>query len=235
MSLAPSFSAIALPLIDPTRMAMLTMLLNGRVLPAGELAYASGISAQAARFHLAQLIDDGLVSVETTGRHRYYRLAGPHVAHVLERVATIRPETPIKQRALGARGRQLRFCRCCYGHLAGQVGIAIARALQARRYICAAADKRFEVTSAGIEWFGGIGLDVLTIRPTRRGLAWQCLDWTEREPHLAGPLGVQFMRLLCSNDWLGRSKSSRVVAVTPEGWAGLQAQLGIDEIQPGVR
>ncbi|HEY9396688.1 MAG TPA: helix-turn-helix domain-containing protein [Burkholderiales bacterium] len=235
MSLAPSLSAIHLPVTDPACMAMLTILSDQRALPAGELADASGISVQAARFRLAQLVADGLVSIETAGWHRYYRLAGSHVAYVLEQLAAVRPETPIKRRALSAQGRQLRFCRCCYGHLAGQVGVAVAQALQARRYICPASDKQFEVTLAGIEWFGSIGLDVRTIRPTRRGLAWQCLDWTEREHHLAGPLGGQFMSLLCSNDWLQRSESSRVVVVTPKGWAGLQTQLGIDEIQTDAR
>ena len=172
MSLAPSLSAIHLPVTDPACMAMLTILSDQRALPAGELADASGISVQAARFRLAQLVADGLVSIETAGRHRYYRLAGFHVAYVLEQLAAVRPETPIKRRALSAQGRQLRFCRCCYGHLAGQVGVAVAQALQARRYICPAADKQFEVTLAGIEWFGSIGLDVRTIRPNA---PWPCV------------------------------------------------------------
>jgi len=52
-----------------------------------------------------------------------------------------------------------------------------------------AADKQFEVTPGRSRVFGGVGLDVRALKPTRRGLARQCLDWTERRHHLAGPLG----------------------------------------------
>ena len=216
-------------------MAMLALLSDGRALPAGELVCASDLNAQTARLRLEQLVADGLISVETAGRHRYYRLADSQVVRALADLVVDRLDAPIKQKSLSAQDRQLRFCRRCYGHLAGQVGVVVAQALQARRYIRPAADQQFEVTSAGIEWFGSIGLDVRMIGPTRRGLARQCLDWTERRHHLAGPLGVQFMDVLCSNGWLRRSKSSRIVTVTPKGWAGLKAQLGIDETRAGAR
>ena len=63
-----------------TRVFMLSALLDGRARPAGELALASGVTAQTASSHLAKLLDGGLILVETEGRHRYYRLAGSHVA-----------------------------------------------------------------------------------------------------------------------------------------------------------
>ena len=228
MSLAPNFSAIALPVDDPACMAMLAALSDGRALPAGELAYASGLSAQTARSRLARLVVDGLVSVETAGRHRYYRLIDSRVVRALEHLAAMRSATPIKRKAPSAQARQLCFCRCCYGHLAGQVGVAVARALEARRYIRPAPDKQFEVTAAGIEWFGSIGLDVRAIRPTSRGLARQCLDWTERWHHLAGPLAVRFTSLLHSKGWLQRSDTSRIVIITTKGWANLKEHLDVD-------
>ncbi|HLH49119.1 MAG TPA: transcriptional regulator, partial [Roseiarcus sp.] len=40
MSLLPSFAAIAALIADPARAAMLIAVLDGRALPAGELAYA---------------------------------------------------------------------------------------------------------------------------------------------------------------------------------------------------
>jgi hypothetical protein len=102
--------------------------------------------------------------------------------------------------------------------------------LQEHRYICAAPDKQFEVTEAGIDWFASMGLDVRAIKPTRRGFARQCLDWTERQHHLAGPLGVQFMQLLCAKGWLRRSASSRAVLVTPRGCVGFKDQLGVEVV-----
>jgi DNA-binding transcriptional ArsR family regulator len=229
MSHLPSFSFTASLLADPARAAMLTALLDGRALPAGELAYAAGVTAQTASSHLAKLLAGGLLSVETEGRHRYYRLAGAHVAQALEHLAAIRPEESVRRKSLSPEGRRLRFCRCCYDHLAGKMGVAVTGSLQERDYIRAAADKRFDMTPAGVAWFGSVGLDVGALKPTRRGLARQCLDWTERRHHLAGPLGVQFLSLLCAKGWLRRSKSSRAVDVTPKGWIGLKEQLGVDE------
>ena len=229
MSDLANFSATAFLMGDPARAAMLTTLLDGRALPAGELAYASGITAQTASSHLAKLLDGGLISVETEGRHRYYRLAGSHVAQALEHLAAIRPAESIRRKAISPEGRRLRFCRCCYDHLAGQIGVAVARGLQQRGYVRAAPDKQYEVTPAGVAWFNGIGLDVGALKATRRGLARQCLDWTERQHHLAGPLGVQLLTALCAKGWLRRSKSSRVVEVTPKGFVGLKEELGVEE------
>ena len=224
-----SISATAFLIADPSPAAMLMTLMDGRALPAGELARASGVTAQTASSHLAKLLEGGLIAVETEGRHRYYRLADSHVAQTLEHLAAIRPERVSKPKALSAQHRHLRFCRRCYDYMAGQVGVAVTRALQEHDYIRPAADKQFIMTPAGAEWFAGVGVNVESIKPTRRGLARQCLDWTERVHHLAGPLGVQFMATLCANGWLRRSKSSRVVTITPKGWIEFKRTLGVTE------
>ena len=228
MPLLPSFAGIASLIADPARAAMLIALLDGRALPAGELAYAAGITAQTASAHLAKLLDGGLLSVEREGRHRYYRLAGAHIAQALEQLAAIRPAEPVRRKALTAQARELRFARCCYDHLAGQLGVAATRALQERGFIAPAEDKKFEVSAAGAEWFGGLGLDVKALKPTRRGLARQCLDWTERSHHLAGPLGAAFLNTLCAAGWLRRSRASRVVRLTPKGRLALKERLGVE-------
>lgn len=93
------------------------------------------------------------------------------------------------------------------------------------------ADARQAVRSRArrILWFGNVGLDVRAIRPMRRGLARQCLDWTERTHHLAGPPGVQFLRRLCDAGWMLRARDSRAVLVMPKGWQELHQRLGVDE------
>ncbi|MHB1677246.1 MAG: hypothetical protein ACYCSS_06885 [Sulfuriferula sp.] len=73
-----------------------------------------------------------------------------------------------------------------------------------------------------------MGLDVSALKPNPRGFARQCLDWTERRHHLAGPLGVEFMTVLCASDWLRCSTSSRTIQLTPLGQAALKQQLGIN-------
>lgn len=148
---------------------------------------------------------------------------------MLEHLAALRPSETVRRKPLSRHGQNLRFARCCYDHLAGQLGVAVTQALQERQYIASAAEKVFLVTQSGSEWFRNMGLDVTMLKPTQNRVARQCLDWTERQHHLAGPLGVQFMALLCSNGWLQRSKSSRAVEVTPKGWASLKEQLGINQ------
>ena len=148
----PGFSGTAFLLADPARAVMLTALLDGRALPAGELAYAARVTAQTASSHLAKLLAGGLVALEIEGRHRYYRLAGAHVAQAIEHLAAIRPETQIRRRALSPEAQRLRFCRSCYDHLAGQVGVALTRALESREYLRPAEKKLLEVTPAGSQW-----------------------------------------------------------------------------------
>jgi len=226
----PNIAGAAFLIADPARAAMLMSLLDGRARPAGELAFAAGVTAPTASSHLGKLLAGGLLLVETEGRHRYYRLAGPHIALALESLAAIGPAATeaVRRRAPSREALKLQFARCCYDHLAGRLGVAVTHGLQARGFLSASADKRYDVTPDGIEWFGRLGLDVAKLKPNRHGLARQCLDWTEREHHLAGPLGVQFMILLCQNGWLRRSASSRAVQITPAGWVGLKEQLGVD-------
>lgn len=224
----PKIASTAHLIADPARAAMLMMLVDGRAHPAGELAFAARVTAQTASSHLGKLLAGGLLAVETEGRHRYYRLAGPDVAVALEHLAAIGSDHVVRRKPLSREAQHLQFARCCYDHLAGRVGVTVTQALEARGYLVAAADKQFNVTPTGIAWFNSMGLDTATIKPTRWGLARQCLDWTERQHHMAGPLGVRFMALLCAKGWLRRHKGSRAVQVTPQGWAGLKEQLGID-------
>ena len=72
-------AAVASLLADPARCKVLLALDDGRALPASVLADEAGISRPTASSHLRKLTDAGLLSVETHGRHRYYRLAGPEV------------------------------------------------------------------------------------------------------------------------------------------------------------
>jgi DNA-binding transcriptional ArsR family regulator len=227
MHAQPNLSATAFLIADAARAAMLMALADGRALPAGELAHAAGVTAQTASSHLAKLLDGGLLAVERQGRHRYYRLADPHVALALESLAAIGMRAPVRRQSAGREARTLRLARCCYDHLAGQAGVAITQCLMQRGFLVPAHGKTFEVTQAGVAWFDCMGLDIDALRPGRHGIARQCLDWTERRHHLAGPLGVRWLDLLCSKGWLRRAPDSRAVQITPDGWVGLREQLGL--------
>ena len=93
-------SSTAALIADPARAAMLTALLNGKAISAGELANGAGISAQSASMHLAQVLQGGFLRVERHGRHRYYRLAGSQIAYAIEPPGSI--STPQPYRPSGA-------------------------------------------------------------------------------------------------------------------------------------
>ncbi len=222
-------AAVAFLIADRGRAAMLMTLTDGRPRPAGVLAEAAGVTAQTASSHLAKLLAGGLVAVETEGRHRHYRLAGPRVAQVLEALAAVGQPEPARKLSVSLRTQQLRFARCCYDHLAGRIAVAMTDGMLERGFLTPEADQRYAVTGSGLDWFGRLGIDVGTLKARRWGLARQCLDWSEGQPHLAGPLGVEFMRRLCDDGWLRRRTSSRAIEVTPKGWVGLGRELGIQQ------
>src|ERR1700730_16472271 len=149
----PRIAAAAALIGNPGRVAMLGMLMDGRALPASELATAAGLSAAGASDHLAQLLSGGLLTVIREGRHRYYRLANEHVAPVLEGMATL-GDPRLAPRTISKRHNDnaLRFARACYDHLAGELGVLLASALQDRMLLVPGEGKRFSVTPAGTQW-----------------------------------------------------------------------------------
>ena len=226
---------IALPaalIADPARASILMALLDGRAHPAGALAYAAGLSPQAASNHLAKLLDGGMVLVEIEGRHRYYRLARPEVAVALEALQILAP--PV--RSLGTPrspiARQLRNARSCYDHLAGRLGVEIATAMEARGLLSvpanAPAGKLYGVTEAGWRWFAELEIAVPAGKAPHRPHARRCLDWTERRHHLAGALGAALLTRFEILGWIERRSGNRAVSVTHAGIEGLRRHLGID-------
>jgi hypothetical protein len=209
---------------------MLSALMDGRALPATELASAAGLSAAGASEHLAQLLAGGLLTVVREGRHRYYRLANERVAAALEGLAVLGKAQPAPPpRSHRQYDNPLRFVRTCYDHLAGELGVLIALALQDRMLLSRADGKRFSVTPVGAEWFLN-KLDIQTdlLKPARHGIACGCLDWTERRYHLAGPLGAALLRRSFDAGFLRRGDERRSLHLTLSGSAFLGSELGLN-------
>jgi DNA-binding transcriptional ArsR family regulator len=225
----PRVAAAAALIGNPGRAAMLGELMDGRALPATELAAAAGLSAAGASDHLPQLVAGGLLTVMREGRHRYYRLANEHVAAVLEGLATLGHGQPVR-RARPDRHHEnpLRFARTCYDHLAGELGVSIASALQNRMLISAGEGKRFSVTPAGAQWLAEkLRIEIDALKPARHGIACGCLDWTERRYHLAGPLGAALLGRCFDLAFLRRAKERRAVRLTLTGRNFLALELGV--------
>lgn len=212
----PDVAGVAGLFGDPVRAAMLHALLDGRELPATELAYRAGASPQAASAHLAKLAGGGLIEARTAGRQRLFRLTSADVGHAMEALAAI--AAPARVRALGQATtmQRLREARSCYDHLAGRVGVAVADHLLDGKLIDAA-NAEFVVTRRGKTFFASFDIDVDEVRETRRSFARQCMDWTERRPHVAGALGASLLERFLHERWLVRSPRDRALSLTPAG------------------
>lgn len=89
MTEGPCIAEIAALIGVPARANMLLALMAGRALTAGELAYSAGVAPQTASSHLSKLVIGGLLALEKRGRHRYFRLASPQVAGMIENLMAV--------------------------------------------------------------------------------------------------------------------------------------------------
>ncbi|MDB5029205.1 MAG: ArsR family transcriptional regulator [Candidatus Eremiobacteraeota bacterium] len=222
----PDVAAVAALIGDRTRAAMLFALLDGRELPATELAFRAGTSAPAASSHLAQLVSGGLLAVTASGRQRLFRLASPDVAHAIEALAVVARPEPVVALSQSVKMSRLREARSCYDHLAGRMGVALTDALLARKAL-RLCDNEFEVTRSGEAFFTGLEIDLDAARGRRRSFAPACVDWTERRPHLAGSLGASILQLFLASRWITRNSEDRALRVTPEGRVELEHRFRI--------
>ena len=227
MQMQAPFVVVANLLGDPARALMINAMMDGRAHAASDLAQAAGISRQTASAHFARLLDGGLVRVEAEGRQRRYRLANAQVAEAIEALTVIAAEAP------GARPPArhiLAGARTCYDHLAGRLGVAIARVLVARGMLVRA-HEGFELAAHGKRFLGErIGVDVETALSARRAFARACLDWTEREPHLAGALGAAVARRCFDAGWVRQKPHSRALLITNAGRTVFKREFGLGEI-----
>ena len=212
---------------DPNRAHLLQILLGGTPQSGSALAAAAGISRSLASAHLKKLTAGGLVRAERNGRQQLYSIAARPVAEALEILLILAPATPVRSLRGAAHRRNLRWARMCYDHLAGVAGVAVTEALTARDAI-AELDGAWVLGAGGARVFAGLGIDAGAVPHRTRPLLRPCMDWTERRHHLAGSLGAALAAEMLRRDWLRRADGSRVVTVTPDGYTGLEAWLGID-------
>ena len=225
MDTAPDIAAVAALVGEPTRANMLMALMDGRSLTASELAYVSSVAPQTASGHLAKLNDAGLIALDRRGRRRYFRLASPLVARMLEGLMVVAQDGPVRPRDPWRGGEALRHARTCYDHMAGRVAVAIADRLLQRSLIIID-DDGGRLTRTGASFFDRVQID-LRPRASRRVFCRPCLDWSERRPHLAGMLGAAILRHAFANTWVERVRDSRALTVAPAGVSALDTLFEI--------
>ena len=234
-------AAVASLFADPARCAVLLALDDGRALPASVLADEAGVSRSTASSHLTKLTEAGLLSVEAHGRHRYYRLAGPHVGEILEQLVRLAPPKPVRSLREGTKAARLRSARTCYDHFAGRLGVELMGSLLRQkvltggdgRYDPAGADRlsspghdvHYELTERGAGFLKDLAIEIPS---GSRPLIRYCVDWTEQRHHLAGALGRAIQDRFVDAGWVMRMPRILAVKVTPEVRTALADWFGID-------
>jgi DNA-binding transcriptional ArsR family regulator len=213
MDVEPDISRISRTIGEPTRIRMLTLLMEGRALTAKELAYGSGVEPATATAHLQRLLADALVVSLNQGRHKYFRLASTQVADCVEALMAV--ALPAK-RTPPEREDPIRVARFCYDHLAGRIGTQITDALVQMKLI-ALNGEDFVVSKKGARLFAKLGLDLAAVAASRRKFAHVCLDWSERRHHLGGALGAALANHFIHAGWIKRKTGTRAVVVTAIG------------------
>jgi DNA-binding transcriptional ArsR family regulator len=193
-------------LADPSRAAMVLALMDGRSRSAKKLALDAGVTPQTATAHLKKLVAANILLWQGSGREKYFRIAGSEVAQAVEALSEIGTGP------LPAAARELRFARCCYDHLAGQLGVCITEKL----------------LRPGNRALADLGIDLGALETSRRPLFRCCTDWTERRPHVAGALGATLLRHYKHQRWIMPVRDSRKLEVTPLGKEMFIKAIGVE-------
>jgi DNA-binding transcriptional ArsR family regulator len=217
----PDIARIGALLGDPARIHMLSALMSGQALTAGELAREAGITPQTASSHLAKLSDGQLVTPRRQGRCVYFALASAEVAELMESLAGLAATAGHRRTRPGPRDPAMRRARVCYDHLAGELGVAMLDGLLAHGVV---EDRggALSLTPSGAGWVRAFGVEDAALAHGHRPVCKACLDWSERRSHLAGTLGAALLCRVYDLGWARRLEGGRVVAFSAPGLAAFE-------------
>jgi DNA-binding transcriptional ArsR family regulator len=221
-------SRIAAAMGEPARARILYSLMDGHARTSTELAVVAEVSPSTASAHLSRLKAADLVRVLIQGKHRYYSLEGPDVAHVLEGLSILAglardkfvPSTPSR----------LCTARTCYDHMAGSVAVSLHDRFTTLGWVSKGSkrdDHTYELTPAGTTAMQALGIDLEATRKLRRRFACACLDWSERRPHIGGALGAALLKVALNKKWMTQDLDCRALAITSLGRREMLARFGL--------
>lgn len=222
MTIEPRLDIIGAALADPSRSRILCELMDGRAFTNKELACAANISPQTASAHLKQLEQAGLTVSLRSGRHVYHRIASAEVAATLEVLAQLSPTDHLSRP--GQISTDTRQARSCYNHIAGRLGVLMTDRLVALNVLMVLHDAIFAGPRFHV-FLDDIGIEV-PIGSVEKPPAKLCLDWTERQHHISGPLATAIMQRFLEARWLERRSGSRALTVTTGGFEALERWFG---------
>jgi DNA-binding transcriptional ArsR family regulator len=215
-------------LSDQSRSIILTSLMTGERYTVNELARAAQIKQQTASYHLKKLKELHWVKEEKSGRFHYYRLVNAEVAEIIEQLSTVAPKKNIRYLSQKIENIHLYNGRTCYDHLAGKIGVSVTFWLIENGYLQFNTTEELELTTAGAAFLSDWGIDLEKSQRAKRVFCRKCLDWSERQYHLAGSLGKELTDLFFRKNWIKRHGASRAIQLTEAGIEELVLKKQID-------
>ncbi len=120
-----------------------------------------------------------------------------------------------------------RYCRHCYDHLAGRVGVVLREAMERNKWI-AQHENDYVVTNSGWKFLNEFGIFKEDFHSSNRSFARICMDNTEKQPHIAGQLGARLMKEMMIKKWIQQVPDSREITFTPVGKKNFVAAFHIN-------
>jgi len=182
--------------------------------------------------HLGLMREVGLVDCQATGRQRVYSLRGQAPELALATLRTLAASARAGGAPAGASrppaaDSPARLARTCYDHLAGRAGVQLLDGLVARGWLAPGDGRDLRVTEAGEPALARLGVDLALAGRSRRALAIECADWTERRPHLGGALGAALLAAMLDQGRARLRPADRAVDLGPDEPAGFLEAGGV--------
>ena len=210
-------SKIAAAIGEPARLRILHSLLDGGARTSTELAVVAEVTPSTTSVHLNRLKAERLVTVLAQGKHRYYSLRDADVARALEALSIVAGGS--HEKFVANTPSRLVMARTCYDHMAGKLGVLLHSRFKAMGWLSINSrnGNSRDLGINGMNGFKALGIDPEETRAQRRRFAYECLDWSERKPHLAGALGAALLRIALKRKWVVQDLDSRALTITSHG------------------
>lgn len=210
---------------DPISQNIIQILSKGMAITAIELAKAVKTNPELIYIQLDSMVKNEIIAVEIQGRRAYFKMTNSESAQSL--IQNIQIKIPEKIKSSSPKEVDFRYCRSCYSHLAGKIGVMITSKFEEFNYITEV-DNIYEITQKGRLFFDQFHIDIIELQLKKKYFAKTCLDWSERKHHLGGLLGTAFLSKMLILGWMTKEQGSRNIQITPRGKLELKRLLNID-------
>lgn len=197
-------------------------------LPTGQIALVTNISINKIKNHLTKLTQEGFLNTQTFGAHKYFKANAKLFNSLNESLIC---DTMLKLKKLHQLEKQepIREARTCYGHCAGIFSIRLKDKFVENGLIFCEEDN-YQVTHKGWEKFIAIlGENSKSSKKIEQDMLEikLCLDWTERQYHLAGNFGKFLTNQFFHRKWFMHLPGSRAIKITEIGKKELENNFGL--------